>query len=247
MEFIWKTAKTAWDQYNYASNLKENLDVMKTQMQELRTQASDVKIELNMAEVMHGKKPKGEVSLWLENVERITSQMTTTEEDYKEVGRDFLRSRVALGKLVIKKIEEVVKIREKSRFSEGLFGNLLPEMGSVPTTKLVGRTTAERNLKKIWESLMDDEVRIIGVYGVGGMGKTTIMTHIHNRIQSSGKFGIVIWVTVSHNANIEILQKGIARAIGLKLSYEEDRMRRPMKLFQAPKSREKFVIILDDM
>ncbi|XP_058105905.1 probable disease resistance protein At5g63020 [Magnolia sinica] len=248
MEFIWEAAKYTWAQYDYGRNLKENLEVLKTQMRELRTRESDVKNELNTAEVMHGKKPKGEVTLWLENVEKITSQMTTIEEDYTQVGRHFLCSPVTLGKLVVKKIEEVAKLREKGRFSEGLFAHLLPEMGNMPTTKLVGKTTAERNLEKLWESLMDDEVRIIGVYGMGGVGKTTIMTHIHNRIlQSSRIFGITIWVTVSQDANIERLQKGIAIAIGLEFSHEDDEIRRSVKLFQALKRREKFVIILDDM
>ncbi|XP_058105857.1 probable disease resistance protein At1g61300 [Magnolia sinica] len=247
MEFIPEIARTAWVQYINSRSLEKNLDLLRTEMQELGSRQTDVIIALNTAKVVDGKKPKAEVSLWLENVEKIISQMTKIEEDYREVGRDFLRSRVALGNLVLKKIEEVVKLKEQGRFSEGLLAEILPESGSMPTTKLVGRTTAERKFEQIWESLMDHEVRIIGVYGMGGVGKTTIMTHIYNRIKSSGIFGIAIWVTVSNDSSIERLQNGIAQAIGLNLSNEHDEMRRSMKLFEALKRREKFVVIFDDL
>ncbi|XP_058105898.1 disease resistance protein At4g27190-like [Magnolia sinica] len=242
MEFIPEIAKTAWTQYINSRSLEDNLALLRTEMQELGSRQTDVIVSLHTAEVVDGKKPKAEVSLWLENVEMITSQMTKIEEDCRKVGRYFSRSRVALGNLVIKKIEEVVKLKEKGQFSEGLLANLSLEMEILPTTKLVGRTTAERNLEQIWESLMDDETRLIGVYGMGGVGKTTIMRHIYNRIKSQK-----IWVTVSNDFSIGRLQNSIAQAIGLDLSNEHDEIRRSMKLLEALKRREKLVVIFDDM
>ncbi|XP_058105911.1 disease resistance protein SUMM2-like [Magnolia sinica] len=252
MEFFWETAKNAtknaWDQYNYSRSLQENLHVLKNEMRELSSREADIKNELNIAKILYGKKPKEEVNLWLENVEKIISEVTKIEEDSRQVRRYYLLSHLALGKLVIKKIEEVVKLKEKGQFSEGLLAYLLPESGSMPTAKLMGGMTAERNLERIWEFVTDHDVRTIGVYGMGGVGKTTIMTHVYNRIiKSSIIFGIAIWVTVSNNFNIERLQNDIARGIGLKFSNEEDEMRKSMKLFEALKRMEKFVIILDDV
>ncbi|XP_058106510.1 disease resistance protein SUMM2-like [Magnolia sinica] len=247
MDFILEIAKTAWAEFNYSRSLEDNLVVLKTEMQELSSRQSDIKNALNTVEVMQAKKPKGEVSLWLENVEKITREVTKIEEDSRKAMTYFSLSRLALGKLVVEKIEEVVKLKEKGPKSEGLLADLLPESGSMPMVKLVGGMTAEKNLQRIWESLMDDEIRIIGVHGMGGVGKTTIMTHIYNRIKSSGLFGIAIWVTVSNDSNIRRLQNGIAREIGLELSNEDNEMRRSMKLFEALKRRGKFVIILDDM
>ncbi|XP_058106502.1 probable disease resistance protein At5g43730 [Magnolia sinica] len=247
MEFLQEITRNAWIQYEYFRRLEENLDVLRTEMQELGTQGTDIIIALNAEEVVHGKKPKAEVSLWLENVQKITREVSKIEEVYGEVGRDFSFTRIALGKHVVKKIEEVLKLKEKGRFSEGLLADLLPESGRMPTTKLLGRTIAERNLEQIWESLIDNEVKTIGVYGMGGVGKTTIMTHIYNKIKSSGTLGTAIWVTVSNNSSIKRLQNGIARAIELDISDKDDEMRRSVKLFEALKCWEKFVIILDDM
>ncbi|XP_058105862.1 probable disease resistance protein At5g63020 [Magnolia sinica] len=245
MEFIPEIARTAWTYINPRS-LEEKLDLLRTEMQELGSRQTNVIIALNTAKVKDGKKPKAEVSLWLKNVEKITSQVTEIEEDCK-VRKDFLSSRVALVNLVMKKIEEVIKLKEKGRFSEGLLVDLLPEMGIIPTTKLVGAMTAKRNLEWIWESLMSHEAKIIGVYGMGGVGKRTIMTHIYNRIKSSGIFDIAIWVTVSNDSSIERLQNGIAQVIRLDLSNEHDEMIRSIKLSEALKRWEKLVVIFDDV
>ncbi|XP_058106505.1 uncharacterized protein LOC131249757 [Magnolia sinica] len=147
MEFLQDIVRNVWVQYDYSKRLEESLDVLKTEMQELSSQKTDVKNELNTAKVMHEKKPKREVSLWLKNVQRTTSEVTKIEEVYFEVRGDFPLPRVALGKRVVEKIEEVVKLKEKGRFSEGLLANLLPESGSMPTTELMGKRIAKRNLK----------------------------------------------------------------------------------------------------
>ncbi|XP_058105904.1 disease resistance protein SUMM2-like [Magnolia sinica] len=248
MEFFWEATKNAWAQYNCSRRLEENLTVLRTEMRGLSSRECDIKNELKRVEVVHGRKLKEEVSLWLENVEKITSEATKVEEDCREVRRYFSLSRVALGKLVIDKIEEVVKLKEKGQFSGGLLADLVPESGSMPMMKLVGRTRDERNSEEIWESLMDRVVKTIGVYGMAGVGKTTIMTQIHDRITRSGKFGHAVWVKPPNDSNIERLQNGIGQAIALDLSHEEDEMRRSVKLLEALKWRgNNFIIIFDEV
>jgi disease resistance protein RPS2 len=56
-------------------------------------------------------------------------------------------------------------------------GDLLP----TSSTKLVGRAF-EENRNMIWSWLMDDEVLTIGVYGMEGVGKTTMLQYIHNEL-----------------------------------------------------------------
>lgn len=50
---------------------------------------------------------------------------------------------------------------------------------------------------------MDDGVGKIGVYSMGGLDKTTIMTHIHNKFKNTRTFSSVIWVMVSKDSNLE--------------------------------------------
>jgi len=89
----------------------------------------------------------------------------------------------------------------------------------------------EENMKVIWSLLMGDKVPIIGIYGEGGVGKTTILLHIHNELlQKSNICNHVLWVTVSQDFNINRLQNLIAKRLYLDLSSEDDDLHRAAKL-----------------
>uniref|UniRef100_A0A2K1R9Z5 Uncharacterized protein n=1 Tax=Populus trichocarpa TaxID=3694 RepID=A0A2K1R9Z5_POPTR len=109
--------------------------------------------------------------------------------------------------------------------SGGLTGNTNETPGdAVPTTKLVGQAFKDHK-KTIWSWLMHDEVSTIGIYGMGGVGKTTLVTHIYNQLlERPGTFCHVYWITVSQDTSINKLQNSIARRIGLDLSNEDEEL-----------------------
>ncbi|KAK9269582.1 hypothetical protein L1049_001358 [Liquidambar formosana] len=92
---------------------------------------------------------------------------------------------------------------------------------------------------------MNEEIISIGVYGMGGVGKTAIITHIHNQLLET--FDHVYWVTVSQESNVRKLQNNIAKAVRLDLSDKQDERQRAAKLNRELKKKLKFVLILDDM
>ncbi|KAI5557744.1 hypothetical protein BDE02_18G124100 [Populus trichocarpa] len=134
--------------------------------------------------------------------------------------------------------------------SGGLTGNTNETPGDpLPTssTKLVGRAF-EQNTNLIWSWLMDDEVSTIGIYGMGGVGKTTMMKHIHNKLlERLGISHCVYWVTVSRDFSIERLQNLIAKCLGFDLSSEDNDLRRAVKLWKELRKKQKWILILDDL
>ncbi|GMN28120.1 hypothetical protein TIFTF001_046205 [Ficus carica] len=214
-------------------------------MEKLNRRKEDIDSRLR-TEIVEGEtKLKAEVQFWLQSVEKIDAEINAINQQVEAV-KCF--SRAGIGKNVVQKIEEVEKLYRTGEFPDGLILQLPRQTGDVqPTTTLGGETTFTRKMKDIWELLMDDEVRKIGVYGMGGMGKTTLMKHINNRLlEKKEKFDGTIWVTVSKASSIVKLQDAIARRIEFDISnYDDDE--RASKLHAELSKIKRCVLILDDL
>ncbi|KAF8409337.1 hypothetical protein HHK36_005412 [Tetracentron sinense] len=243
------------EQFNYLKNPKKKYLKLRSKLEELSARQDDVKTELHRARQQEGQEPKEEVQLWLKNVQKVTNDVHKIENavnvENRCLGGLFANysSRMKVGKRIENMIKEVIELQEKGQFAGLPLAKLMPERGmTLPSTTLKGKTTAETNLETIWACLMHDEIGRIGVYGMGGVGKTTIMTHINNRLlKETDRFDTVIWVTVSQSLSVERLQNDIAEAVKLVLSNKEGEMRRAAELLEMLSRKKRFVLILDDM
>ncbi|XP_047959967.1 probable disease resistance protein At4g27220 [Salvia hispanica] len=115
------------------------------------------------------------------------------------------------------------------------------------TNGMVGEAFNE-NLEMILKLLESGQVSSIGVYGMGGVGKTTLAKHIHNRLLQHSQ-GRVIWVTVSQEFSVTTLQDKIASIIDVDLvertAHNEDI--RAARLHTTLSHMKNTVLILDDV
>ncbi|XP_065634521.1 putative disease resistance protein At4g10780 isoform X2 [Quercus suber] len=232
--------------YKYHRNVDEHMKSLKRKRDYLECKKSDIELKMR-AERLPRKKPKREVEFWLQNVETIYAEIQNIELE-AERGNYF--SRMHVGKIACQKIQEVTELIDEScGFGESLVIELPVSYGDeLPTRALVGESTAEITMEKIWEHLLDEDCRMIGVYGMGGVGKTTIMKQINNRLlKEKDKFNHVIWVTVSKAFDVIKLQNDIASMLHPNPLESEDETTRAGKLYAALKEMKKCVLILDDL
>ncbi|XP_024033573.1 probable disease resistance protein At5g43740 [Citrus clementina] len=177
---------------NYHRKLKIILGTLESKKVDLNSLKEDVESRLS-AECHFGKTPKKEVENWLKKAEKMSSEVQSLEDKsnkYRYVSR---------RKLIDEKIKELIDVYDQGSFPTSLVIDPPSNVGSnvgqlIPTQELVG----EANVKeKVWGHLMGGTICKIGICGMGGIGKTTIVKHVHNELLKETKFDTVLWVTVS--------------------------------------------------
>lgn len=225
------------------------MEILKGKWEVLDCRKRDIESQMK-AQLERGKISKEEVQNWLHRVEIMKSEIENIKQ---EADKRMCFSRMKLGKLACEKRQKVEELRQEGDFSDGLVVDppvTVSHGETLSTTTLVGESTAKRTKKKVWEHLLDEDCRKIGLYGMGGIGKTTIMKQINNDLLEEKKFDNVIWVSVSKPFNVIKLQQDIACKLNLDLSEFSrftDETTRAGKLKNALENKERYVLILDDM
>ncbi|KAI3456974.1 hypothetical protein Pfo_013637 [Paulownia fortunei] len=230
-------------------NLEENMQILRRKIELLNSREADVVTALQGAELVSGKKRKREVEDWLKKVDEKRTQFERLGQQVRQTRPYNIIPLRRLAKQVVNEIDEVAELVEQGRFPEGVvLDTFVKESMPLVVTSRVKGLAFEHNFKNIWAWLMDDEVLSIGIYGMGGVGKTTLAMHLHDNLLHEHRFSnCVYWVTVSQEFNNYKLQNGIAQSMNIDFTGENDEKKRAAILFQALSKRKKFVIILDDV
>ncbi|XP_004296081.1 PREDICTED: putative disease resistance protein At1g63350-like [Fragaria vesca subsp. vesca] len=241
-------------------NAKAKIEELRSKVEELRALVADVNKKLEETCLQEGKEPTEQVKLWLRKVQSFDNdklnKLLSWEEKRCLCGclPDYY-SRMKFGKLNERKNQEVDELLRRGQFQDDALAHLLLEnIKMLPVTAAVVNETTKRKLEEIWEHLMADyEVQRIGVYGMGGVGKTTILKEINNRLKKVMTDGMitcfdnVVWVTIPKESNPEKLQMAIAKAVRLNLPEDWNMMDKAAELLKALQRRKRLLLIIDDV
>ncbi|ESR40600.1 hypothetical protein CICLE_v10024842mg [Citrus x clementina] len=239
----------------YIRNLQDNVDTLGTELGNLIARKNDLMRRVVDAERQQMRRLDG-VQVW---VSRVDSVKTEADQFIRDGSREIEKlcvggycskncmSSYKFGKKVAKKLRDV-----RTLISEGVFevvADRAPE--SVADERPTERTVVglQSQLEQVWRCLVEESAGIIGLYGMGGVGKTTLLTHINNKfLESPTNFDCAIWVVVSKDLRLEKIQEDIGKKIGLvgdswkSKSVEE----KAVDIFRSLREK-RFVLLLDDI
>ncbi|XP_024155970.2 probable disease resistance protein At4g27220 [Rosa chinensis] len=112
------------------------------------------------------------------------------------------------------------------------------------TGDFVAFEATRRAMDKVMRALQDDVVA--AVFGMGGVGKTSMVKHVGAQAWKIGLFNHVIMAVVSQTPNLRHIQGTLADLLGLKL-LEETEFGREVRLMEKIMKGNQILIILDDI
>uniref|UniRef100_A0A2N9G4V5 NB-ARC domain-containing protein n=1 Tax=Fagus sylvatica TaxID=28930 RepID=A0A2N9G4V5_FAGSY len=245
--------RCACSKISTAVNLPSNLAVLVKEMDNLMDRRMEVKDEKEVAE-KEGNKIRAQVDKWLEDVDNLQLRVNPIQEkmvNMKKPFACFLKCSMRCRAGEVEAIrEEIKRLLEAGSFPTGMVHPTRRPRAveHIPVPSIRGQTTASKLLDETMELLYDDEVGRIGIWGLGGIGKTTLVNNLNNELKttSTQPFSIVIWAKVSKNLDIKHVQTQIARRLLWEPQMGESEQEMAIRLHQRLKN-EKFVLILDDL
>ena len=251
-----RICKCVCDGADYVRRLPQNLNSLRTETEKLNNVYKDVKERVEREENLE-KKRTHVVGGWMERVEAMEKEVNELlDRCDEEIQKKCLgiycpkncHASYKLAKMVREKTDVVAKLQsEGSNFQEVAVPLPSPHVIERPLEKPVGLDSL---FQEVWRLLQDERVGTIGIYGMGGVGKTTLLKEINNKFlePSINDFDIVIWVVVSKPTNLERVQETIRSRLQIpddrwKGSEDDDKAAEICRILKT----KKFVLLLDDI
>ncbi|XP_022637356.1 probable disease resistance protein At1g12280 [Vigna radiata var. radiata] len=194
------------------------------------------------------------IDKWLENantssesVNRLLRETNTKKSCFFEFCPNWIW-RYRLGKkLAIKKADLQKIIQEGRQYIQ------LERIASIPsntfdilTEKSINFDSRKNAFDQLVKALKDDGIAMIGLYGMGGCGKTTLAMEVKKIAEAEHLFDKVVFVPVSSTVEVPRIQEKLASSLQYQFP-ENQEMERAQRLCMRLTQENKILMILDDV
>ncbi|OVA12442.1 Disease resistance protein [Macleaya cordata] len=161
-------------------------------------------------------------------------------------GTRYDLGRKAEKKMVI--IDELLN-QEKSFGTAVSNPSCLQEIELMPIGQDFEAFKSRESIKnEVMAALKDEEIYLVGVHGMGGVGKTMLMNQVRKQVKEEKLFDEVVVTTISQNLDVKRIQSEIAEFLQLdKLKEKENISLRASMLLERLKQAKSILVILDDL
>ncbi|XP_050255645.1 disease resistance protein RPS2-like isoform X2 [Quercus robur] len=235
-------------QIGYLIHLNSNVKNLKDQFQKLGDKRHGMQLEIDEAE-RKGEVMAPEVERWVQNVDNISEGLQGfLEEDVKANTMCLdgwcpnLKLRYSLSRKAKKKTLEIDGLLKDGQFARVSYRPPPQGIGSSGFKVFESRISI---VKEVLKALRDNNINMIAICGMGGIGKTTMAKEVAKIAKDDKLFDEVAMAVVSQNQDDKKIQGQIAEMLGLELVEEYSERRGRLK--NRITSSKSVLVILDDI
>ncbi|XP_044467302.1 disease resistance protein At4g27190-like [Mangifera indica] len=258
-ELASKATESAYDllkqQISYVFKYQSYINNLKNQVEDLRMKRETVEKPAESAE-RQGEEIYNAVKKWLSDVGDFTERVAKAiieDEDKANKGGCFklgscpnLIQRYKLGKEAVKAAVTGANLLGNCSCNSVSYRPTLQRTESMYVRGYEAFDSRELVLQEIMDTLKDGNVNIIGVYGMGGVGKTTLVKKIAWQVKEDKLFHEVAIAEVTPTPDNKKIQEKLACDLGLEFRQENEYERAGL-LRKRIKKEKNLLIILDNI
>ncbi|KAG5555992.1 hypothetical protein RHGRI_006580 [Rhododendron griersonianum] len=235
-----------------------NITELQTQLKELETTRQDV--QMGVDENRRKVRVVGRtVEAWLTSANEVTTEVEGIIQDKDKVKEGCLNGwcpnlklRYSLSRKAVKKTKVVVDLKAAGfPYTQTLPSYSPPPacLETITNRDFMGFESRRANMEEIIKALTDDRIKLIGICGLAGVGKTKMVQEVRKRAKEEKLFDEVAFVAVGQNPDITKVQNSIADNFGLNdLKTKDDATTRASLLRKRLlQDNKKILLILDDI
>lgn len=173
-------------------NLKRNYEKLTQEAGMLWALRDAIQTEISR----HGINPSSRE--WIIKVEMIERELRELESRYNDEKKrlwrlDHFWKSSTLGKVMVEKHKQVQSLLEEGNLERVVLVTELPErVMEMIAPNIEGYHALYTVVYEVLSSLQDKKIRRVGIWGIVGTGKTTIMKNLNNHKDIAKMFDIVI-------------------------------------------------------
>ena len=174
----------------YLRNYNANIESLKAEMEKLRDESTRIQRRVSEAKAK-GEEIEEKVKKWVIRTDKIIDEAAKFIEDEETNNKRCLKglcpdfkTRYQLSKKAETELKAIVELREEAgRFDRISYRTFPEEIWLKPHKGYESFESRLSTLKAIQNALSDLNVSIIGVYGMGGIGKTTLVKEVARKVK----------------------------------------------------------------
>ncbi|XP_031255477.1 probable disease resistance protein At4g27220 isoform X2 [Pistacia vera] len=242
--------------FKYLYNYKKNIDNLQDGVKNLKNTSEEVQVNVVAAE-RNVEEIKQSVKDWQSKANNtITEAEKLIEEKennprcfkglcpnwiirYKRSKKAFKLKQDDISQLLDKNIHRFLPQEDKVSYP-----TIHKEIWLRSNEDYLAFESRNSTVKDVWGALNDENIYMMGVYGMGGLGKTTLVQEVGRQAEKDKLFEEIVFVEVTETLDVKKVQTEIADKLGLKFNNESERA---SKLYERLKSGKKILLILDNV